>query len=259
MSDLLIRCSSLGKLMTEPRSKSEGPLSVTAKTHIREIAAQTIFGVVFEFSAKETEKGIRLEGEAIALLNRVRGLALTKNAERRDDGFITGECDLWNPAARGGHDLKVPWSIKTFPLISAAAEDKDYLWQCRGYMKLWGAQQWEVNYVLLDTPDDLIGYEPQAMHFVSHAPEHMRLTTWTVHRDPEAEALIAEKVRLGREYLKQVLVEFDLQHRQGAKEPPPWVTEDVPVAAPAPAPPPIAAAREPSPAKTAALPASLFG
>lgn len=231
MSELLIRCSSLGKLMTEPRSKSEGPLSATAKTHIREIAAQTIFGVVFEFTSKETEKGIRLEGDAIALLNRVRGLALAKNAERRDDGFITGECDLWNPAARSGHDLKVPWSIKTFPLIAAAAEDKDYLWQMRGYMKLWDAQQWEVNYALLDTPEDLIGYEPQAMHFVSHALEHMRLTTWVVQRDLEAEAAIAEKVRLARQYLREVLQQFDVQHRQGASAPPPWVTEDVPTAA----------------------------
>ena len=31
------RCSSLGKLMTEPRSKSEGVLSVGAKTYIREL------------------------------------------------------------------------------------------------------------------------------------------------------------------------------------------------------------------------------
>lgn len=234
MSELLIRCSSLGKLMTEPRSKSEGPLSATAKTHIRELAAQTIFGVEFEFSSKETEKGIRLEGDAIALLNRVRGLALVKNDERRNDGFITGECDLWRAPARAGHDLKVPWSIKTFPLIAAAAEDKDYLWQMRGYMKLWDAQSWEVNYVLLDTPEDLIGYENQAMHFVSHAPEHQRLTTWTVHRDREEEARIVEKVRLGREYLRQVLIDFDVQHRQGAIEPPPWVTEDAPSEAMAP-------------------------
>lgn len=41
------RCSSIGKLMTEPKSKSEGPLSVGAKTYIRELAAQEIFGVDF--------------------------------------------------------------------------------------------------------------------------------------------------------------------------------------------------------------------
>ncbi len=51
------RCSSIGKLMTEPRSKSEGVLSVGAKTYIRELAAQEIFGVDFEVSSKYIEKG----------------------------------------------------------------------------------------------------------------------------------------------------------------------------------------------------------
>ena len=55
------RCSSIGKLMTEPRSKSEGVLSVGAKTYIRELAAQEIFGVDFEVSSKYIEKGIEAE------------------------------------------------------------------------------------------------------------------------------------------------------------------------------------------------------
>ena len=49
------RCSSIGKLMTEPRSKSDGPLSVGAKTYIRELAAQEIFGVDFVVSSKAIE------------------------------------------------------------------------------------------------------------------------------------------------------------------------------------------------------------
>ena len=71
------RCSSLGKLMTEPRSKSEGPLSVGAKTYIRELAAQEIFGVDFVVSSKAMEKGIEAEGDSIDLLNDVRILPFT--------------------------------------------------------------------------------------------------------------------------------------------------------------------------------------
>ena len=40
MSEFKIRCSSLGRIMTEPKSKSDWPLSVGAKTAIREIAAE---------------------------------------------------------------------------------------------------------------------------------------------------------------------------------------------------------------------------
>lgn len=206
------RCSSIGKLMTEPRSKSEGPLSVGAKTYIRELAAQEIFGVDFEVSSKEIEKGIEVEGDSIELLNRVRGLSLLKNVERRSNDFITGECDLFDVANKRGHDIKSSWSIKTFPITIADCEDKLYEWQMRGYMSLWDADEWEVNYCLVDTPDRLISFEQMQLHFVSNIPEHMRVTTWTVKRDLEKEAAIYEKVKHAREYFNQVIQEFDKTH-----------------------------------------------
>ena len=206
------RCSSLGKLMTEPRSKSEGPLSVGAKTYIRELAAQEIFGVEFEISSKQIEKGIEVEGDSIDLLNSVRGLSLVKNVERRSNDFITGECDLFDAEAKRGHDIKSSWSIATFPITVADCEDRLYEWQMRGYMALWDADEWEVNYCLVDTPDRLIGFEPMQLHVVSHLPEWMRVTTWTVKRDLEKEAAIYEKVKAANEYLNLVINEFDQTH-----------------------------------------------
>ena len=206
------RCSSFGKLMTEPRSKSEGPLSVGAKTYIRELAAQEIFGVEFEISSKQIEKGIEVEGDSIDLLNSVRGLSLVKNVERRSNDFITGECDLFDAEAKRGHDIKSSWSIATFPITVADCEDRLYEWQMRGYMALWDADEWEVNYCLVDTPDRLIGFEPMPLHVVSHLPEWMRVTTWTVKRDLEKEAAIYEKVKAANEYLNLVINEFDQTH-----------------------------------------------
>lgn len=213
MREILIRCSSLGKIMTDPKTKAEGPLSVSAKTYIRELAQQEIFGIDFEFSSKETQKGIEVEGESIALLNRVRGLSLTKNTERRDNGLITGECDLFDESARKGYDLKSSWSAKTFPGWVKDCEDKLYEWQMRGYMMLWDADSWEVVYALVDTPERLIGYEPLQMHVVSHIPEHMRLTGWVIERDKSKEDLIAERVAAARDYYAQVIREFDEIHR----------------------------------------------
>ena len=206
------RCSSLGKLMTEPRSKSEGVLSVGAKTYIRELAAQEIFGVEFEVSSKAIEKGIEVEGDSIDLLNSVRGLSLFKNTERKSNDFITGECDLFDAEAKRGHDIKSSWSIATFPITVADCEDRLYEWQMRGYMALWDADEWEVNYCLVDTPDRLIGFEPMPLHVVSHLPEWMRVTTWTVKRDLENEAAIYEKVKAANEYLNLVINEFDQTH-----------------------------------------------
>ena len=212
MGDLLIRCSSIGKLMTEPKTKAEGPLSVGAKTHIRSLAAQAIFGVDFEVSSKEMEKGNLLEPDAIALLNRVRGLNLAKNTVRRQNDWITGEADLFDASARRGHDLKCSWSVATFPLVIVDCEDKLYEWQMRGYMWLWDADCWEVNYALLSTPEHLARWEPASIHFVDHIPEHLRLTTWTVERDAAKEAAMVEKVKAARSYYAEVIDEFSRLH-----------------------------------------------
>lgn len=207
----------VGKLMTEPRSKAEGPLSQGAKTAIRDIAAQHILGIDFEVSSKEMEKGIECEPDSIALLNRVRGLALVKNEERRNDGFVGGECDLFDPASREGYDLKTAWSAATFPILAddiGGSQRNLYEWQCRAYMALWDAPRWNVAYALVNTPERLIGYEPATMHFFDHIPEHMRLTVWTIERDAAKEAEMREKVRMARDYYVQVLSEFDRTHRR---------------------------------------------
>lgn len=217
MREILIRCSSLGKIMTEPKTKTEGILSVGAKTYIRELAMQEIFGIDFEFSSKEIEKGLEVEDQSIALLNRVRGLSLQKNTERRKNGLITGECDLYDAERKRGHDLKSSWSAKTFPGWVKDCEDRLYEWQMRGYMMLWDADEWEVDYALVDTPDRLIGHEPLQMHVVSHIAEHHRLTSWVIERDFAKERAIAEKVEAAREYYAQALSEFD-QHHQPAHE-----------------------------------------
>lgn len=200
--------------MTEPRTKAEGILSVGARTYIRELAQQEILGIDFEFSSKETQKGIEVEQDSIDLLNRVRGLNLKKNTERRSNGLITGECDLYDAASRKGYDLKSSWSAKTFPGWIVDCEDKLYEWQARGYMLLWDADEWSIAYALVDTPERLIGFEPMQMHVVSHIPESIRLTEWAIQRDPAKESLIAEKVQAAQAYYRQVIAEFEEQHQE---------------------------------------------
>lgn len=212
MKQIKFRCSSIGRLMTEPKTQKEGPLSVGAKTFIRELAAQEIFGVDFVVSSKAMEKGVECEQAAIDLVNRVRGLDLSKNTERRSNEFWAGECDMFDAGRARGHDIKCAWSVATFPIAETDCIDKLYEYQMRGYMALWGADEWEVNYALIDTPERLIGYEPLAMHVVGHIPEHMRLTTWTVRRDLDKEAAMFEKVKHARAYFAEVIAEFDRTH-----------------------------------------------
>lgn len=216
MSELVIRCSALGKIMGEPRSKSAGPLSETARSYIRELVAQDVLGIDFIIQSRQFDKGNQCEPEAIALLNSVRGLSLVKNTERRTVGGLTGECDLFDSATLDGYDTKCAWSAATFPITAADIQSGStaglYEWQARAYMKLWNAERWTVAYVLLDTPPELIGYEPASLHVVGHIPERMRLTTWTIERDAAKEALIETKIAAAREYYAEVIEEFARTH-----------------------------------------------
>ena len=44
----------------------------------------------------------------------------------------------------------------------------DYEWQMRGYMWLYNRDCAIVDYCLVDTPEDLIGYEQRVAHSQSH-------------------------------------------------------------------------------------------
>src|SRR5690625_1166508 len=194
MSQFLIRASSIGRIMTSPRTKAEGALSKGAKTYLRGLVRQEILGIEDVVRTKEMEKGIECEPDSIALLNRVLGLSLEKNTERKTKHGITGECDLFDPESNRGFDLKTSWSSRTWPAFPEDSEDPIYEWQARAYMMLWDADEWEVDHVLIDTPELLIGYEDFSMHTVGHIPEHMRLTRWIIPRDLEKEQLMIERV-----------------------------------------------------------------
>jgi hypothetical protein len=202
--------------MTEPKTKLEGILSVGAKTYIRSLAAQEIFGVDFEVSSAAMEKGTLMEGAAIEMLNRVRGLSLQKNTERKSNGYLAGEADLFYQPKKRGHDIKNSWSLATFPILEADCYDKLYEWQMRGYMALWDAEEWEVDYCMLSTPEGLIRYEPQSMHFVDHIPEHLRITSWVVKRDMEKEEMMFKKVKAAREYMRETIEKFAHEHALNA-------------------------------------------
>lgn len=219
MTDILFRCSSVGKLMGEPRTKGE-ILSQTAKSYVRELAAQSIFGVDFDISSKQMEKGIACEDESIALFNRVYGRSLSKNTERRTDDYLSGESDL--PDVDEVVDIKTAWSVATFPLSEddiADTQRKLYEFQLRAYMRLWNKPRARLAYCLVDTPENLIGYEPLALHVVRHIPEHLRVTTWVVERDAAIEARMVEKIKAARAYYAEVIADFDRTHRSRPADP----------------------------------------
>jgi hypothetical protein len=118
-----IRCSALGKIMTNPRSKSE-TLSAGCKTYIKELVKEDLFMYRSTIDSKYLTKGIDLEDTSIDLYNEVHGTLYLKNTERLSNEFITGECDI--NAEDKIIDIKTSWSLETFPAAPEDINNKDY-------------------------------------------------------------------------------------------------------------------------------------
>lgn len=212
--NLLIRCSSLGKIMTDPKTKGE-TLSVGAKTYLLDLAKQSVYKYQEEITSKYMDKGIIVEDESIALYNDVNFTSLTKNKERRDDEYLTGECDLIIPAVKV-IDIKSAWSLATFPVVPEDCHDKDYEWQCRGYMRLWDVPAAEVAYCMVSTPEELIRYEQPELHIVDHIAKQMRVTSISYERDMALEEKIVEKCKAAKVFYHQALQRIMSAHGMAA-------------------------------------------
>lgn len=203
------RASSLAEIMTDPKNKGDA-LSVGAKTAVEKLAKQMVYGYDEEVSSKAMEKGILVEDQSIALYNEVFFTAYTKNTVRLDNDWITGECDILTPSKIV--DIKSAWSLATFPATAAAGKDKTYEWQGRAYMWLWDVDQFEVAYCLVNTPDELIGYEQQDLHYVDHITPELRITRVQYTRDKALEDKIKVRVDAAREYFDMMVKQISNEH-----------------------------------------------
>ena len=201
------RPSQLGKLMTNPRSKSE-MLSETAKSEIRRIAKQDFFGFNTELRTKPMIKGTEWEQEGIDLLNTVRFTNYTKNENRVSNEQMTGCCDIITDDLI--IDIKSSWSLETFPATPSEAESCDYEWQGRAYMWLYDRPSFELIYTMYTTPDELLTeWDNMTIHRVDHIPSHHRITVVRYEREALYEEQIMERLRYCSEYYAQYVNELN--------------------------------------------------
>jgi hypothetical protein len=199
---MLIRCSSLTKIMTSSRSKSEA-LSETAKSYIKSIAKQDYFGYTTDLNNKYVTKGIQCEEQSIELLNDVLFTNYEKNEVRKTTELLTGECDIYTPELI--IDIKTSWSFDTFPATPSDINIKDYEFQLRGYMFLYNVDRAALAYCMVNTPSDLIGYESEDLHRVRDTPIQSLVTMLTIERDYQLEQEMLERSVAAIEYYQQYI------------------------------------------------------
>ncbi|HHF3737476.1 TPA: translocation protein TolB precursor [Haemophilus influenzae] len=213
MYQLKAKCSGLADLMVKP--KSGNGISATAKSAVRKIVKFDLFGYRDFEGNKYTEKGIALEEQAIKLSGRKRGLPLKKNTERRENDWITGECDIYVPSRKLIIDTKCSWDIGSHPFFADEAEEKakkaGYDAQMQGYMRLWDCDEAHIDFILLPTPyDQLSSYDDPTRYIdlVEQIPQEKRITTVTIKRDEKVIEKIKERVEIAQEYYQQLIQEM---------------------------------------------------
>lgn len=217
------RCSGLGKLMTEPRSKSE-TLSETAKTFIEEVFNEKELGIYKDVSSRYTDKGIQMEDEAIQFAGNVLGweFGVFKNEKRLTNEWITGIPDINTDTLLA--DIKCSFDGTTFPFHKKQIPNKDYFWQLQGYMMLTGHDQAELVYCLMNTPQLIVEDEIRRAHWklnlleesldlrdaiqnqhnFDHLSDRIRVKRFIVIKDEESQAKIRERVFNANEYYQQL-------------------------------------------------------
>jgi hypothetical protein len=239
--DFRIRCSALSAIMTDPKAIDPAllntpelaaiaakkvktdedkailaplydmTLSSGAKTVLNDMAKEYLYGYNNVVSSKYTQKGIIVEDQSIALYNELFFTSHRKNTVRTVNAWLTGEPDI--DTGEEIIDIKSSWSMATFPELPEDGHKPEYEWQVRGYMMLRNRERAKVAYCLVDTPEELIGYENPELHQMDRLPLEMRVTIVEYQRDPLLEQRIIRKVEASRSYVAGRIHRVEIAHK----------------------------------------------
>ena len=190
MKKLLIRASSLGKIMSDsPKSKLTEKQSITlnellskikltnkqaelrdalllkrdakpelskgGKSYIKELWLENNYGIKQELNNKYIDKGNEVERLSIKLAELTMDIGeLNKNQEHFKNNFVCGTPDVITKDYV--IDIKSSWSAATFPFFEEKITNNIYLWQLKAYMWLTNINKAYLSYCLVSTPEILI-------------------------------------------------------------------------------------------------------
>lgn len=160
-NDIKFRCSALGYLMTN--SKTKGELSETTKNHLIDIYVAEKYKRQTDIFNKYLEKGKMVEEDSLTLFSRVTKTFYTKNKEHYSNEFIKGTPDI--VTVDKIVDIKSAWDIFTYYRNLNKDLNKLYYWQLQGYMWLTGIKKATLAYCLVNTPQSLIVAEQKKLYY----------------------------------------------------------------------------------------------
>lgn len=209
----LFRCSSLHKLIGDGRSKA-AVISDTAKSAIRDIVKEDLYGFRSFTGNQHTQKGNLLEDLAIEMSGKMRLRNYQKHVGRVENELITGECDVLDLKNKLIIDTKCTWDIGTHPFFADEAMEKvkkaGYDVQMQAYMWLYDCEVANIDFWLFPCPPELLnGWDDidQLVHLVEKIDIRERKTTVVIERDESIIQKIKDKVPHCQEYYAKLFAE----------------------------------------------------
>ena len=209
----LFRCSSLHKLIGDGRSKA-AVISDTAKSAIRDIVKEDLYGFRSFTGNQYTQKGNLLEDLAIEMSGKMRLRNYQKHVGRVENELITGECDVLDLKNKLIIDTKCTWDIGTHPFFADEAMEKvkkaGYDVQMHAYMWLYDCDVANVDFWLFPCPPELLnGWDDidQLVHLVEKIDIRERKTTVVIERDEAIIQKIKDKIPHCQEYYAKLFAE----------------------------------------------------
>ena len=209
----LFRCSSLHKLIGDGRSKA-AVISDTAKSAIRNIVKEDLYGFRSFTGNQYTQKGNLLEDLAIEMSGKMRFRNYQKHVGRVENELITGECDVLDLERKLIIDTKVTWDIGTHPFFQDEAMEKvkkaGYDVQMQAYMWLYGCDVANIDFWLFPCPPELLkdwDDIDQLVHLVEKIDIRERKTTVVIERDEAIIQKIKDKIPHCQSYYSQLFAE----------------------------------------------------
>lgn len=206
------------------KQKAKPVLSEGAKTYLKSIFKEEVFGRKKEVQNKYLSKGIAVEEDNINMYNDVNGTFLIKNEVRYENEFFTGEMDIEEEDEI--IDFKSSWDYSTFPLFEDDVPNEDYEYQLLAYMDLRpNVKSAKLVYGLVDTPGELILDEKKRIGWklglidglpedldeeitrnmtYADIPKEARIKKFIIYRDEKRIAQIKAMILLAREYLNSL-------------------------------------------------------
>ena len=209
----LFRCSSLHKLIGDGRSKA-AVISDTAKSAIRDIVKEDLYGFRSFTGNQYTQKGNLLEDLAIEMSGKMRLRNYQKHVGRVENELITGECDVLDLERKLIIDTKVTWDIGTHPFFADEAMEKvkkaGYDVQMQAYMWLYDCEVANIDFWLFPCPPELLkdwDDIDQLVHLVEKIDIRERKTTVVIERDEAVIQKIKDKIPHCQEYYAKLFAE----------------------------------------------------